>query len=185
MSGESNKNNVFETPESRRSAIKRVGIGAAALWVAPTVLSRTTAFAAASAPTAPTNLALAGFASQSSTFSVFGASRGNDGNTDCDFTNGSIFHTTNAAHAWWEVNLGAVHALSSIEVFNRCDCCADRAQNLSVTVDGTPVGTIPGTVGLWVTASMPLNVSGQIVRVTNNSITSQPLHLAEVRVFGL
>ena len=88
-----------------------------------------------------TNRALNGIATLSST--AFGgvASRGNDGNTDGDFNNGSVFHSGNGKNEWWEIDLGAQYALSQINIYNRTDCCFDRLSNMYVMASDTPFDT--------------------------------------------
>jgi hypothetical protein len=55
------------------------------------------------------NLALGMPASQSSTrpFSPVGASGAVDGNTDGNFSDGSVTHTNADPNAWWQVDLGS------------------------------------------------------------------------------
>jgi len=88
-----------------------------------------------------TNRALNGTATLSST--AFGgvASRGNDGNTDGDFNSGSVFHSGNATHGWWEIDLGAQYTLSQINIYNRTDCCFNRLSNMYVMASDTPFNT--------------------------------------------
>jgi len=56
------------------------------------------------------------------------ADRAVDGNTDGDFSKGSVTHTdprtdnSNNTSAWWEVELDTQHFISGIEVWNRTDC---------------------------------------------------------------
>lgn len=190
MADEQVSNEPPSTAESRRSVIKKAGIAAAAVWVAPTVL-RTTVAAAASGDSR--NLAPEGTALQSSTGFGGVASRGNDNVTSCDWSSSSVFHTNSELDAWWEVDLGSPHALSSIVLFNRCDCCSNLAQNVAVFVDGVFQGIVPDTIdgsagwSTWTggtySASMALSVTGRYVRVVNGNGTTF-FHLAEVQVFG-
>jgi len=52
-----------------------------------------------------------------------------DGNTDGVWGSGSTTHTTNEANAWWEVDLGEVVNIDSIEIWGRTDCCANRVSD--------------------------------------------------------
>jgi hypothetical protein len=61
-----------------------------------------------------------------------------DGNTDGNFNDGSISHTSDDQYAWWQVDLGSSQALSSINLWNRTDCCSDRDTDYWVFVSDTP-----------------------------------------------
>ena len=55
-----------------------------------------------------------------------------------NFFNGSVTHTNADPNAWWQVDLGASAAVSSIVVWNRTDCCGDRLSDYWVFVSDTP-----------------------------------------------
>jgi hypothetical protein len=80
------------------------------------------------------NIATLGTATQSSTDWSSPASRGNDGNTDGNWANNSVTHTMLNAEAWWHLDLGSVQQISSINVWNRTDCCSPRLSNFYVFV---------------------------------------------------
>ena len=40
--------------------------------------------------------------------------------------------TNNEAQAWWQVDLGTMAAVGSVEVWNRTDCCPERLSNFNV-----------------------------------------------------
>ena len=65
------------------------------------------------------NIALNRAASASS--AVFGGvpALAVDGKTDGDYTKESVTHTATEANPWWEVNLGSIHKIDTIKVFNR------------------------------------------------------------------
>jgi len=68
------------------------------------------------------NIAFAGKATQSSTASGGDASRGIDGNKVGSYGGGGQTHTAeNSVNPWWEVDLGAEHAIESITIYNRTD----------------------------------------------------------------
>jgi hypothetical protein len=48
-----------------------------------------------------------------------------------------LFHTAEEKNPWFELDLGAVFDVGSIEVVNRRDCCAERAipLRLEVSID--------------------------------------------------
>jgi hypothetical protein len=152
--------------------------------------------------TAPTlaNLSQGKLASQSSTFPGFatdGAAAAVDGNTDGNFTDGSVTATNADPNAWWQVDLGASAAVSSITIWNRTDCCGTRLGDYWIFVSDTPFlatdtpTTLQGRAGTFSShqtsapnpsASIALGAQGRYVRIqltgTNN------LSLAEVQVFG-
>ena len=76
------------------------------------------------------NLALNKPSTQSSV--VFGASAGkaNDGNTNGDFLSGSVSATDNELNAWWEVDLGEVYNIETIDLWNRTDNRSDRLSDI-------------------------------------------------------
>ena len=58
-----------------------------------------------------------------------------DGNIDGNYFDGSVAVTAGAnAQDYWEVDLGAVGTLQSVNIFNRTDCCATRLNNFYVLV---------------------------------------------------
>jgi len=42
------------------------------------------------------------------------------------------FHTNRERNPWWQVDLGAVTRLNEIRIFNRLDCCGERARTIQV-----------------------------------------------------
>jgi hypothetical protein len=138
-----------------------------------------------------TNLALRRPASQSSIYEgyrVEGQSgQGNDG-----VKNGGLgFHTKLEPNPWWQVDLGTVSPISEIRIFNRLDCCADRARTIQVLFsndgstwtrvfanDGRIFG---GTDGKYL--SIPLG--GRTARFVRLQLAeTNHLHLDEVEIFG-
>jgi hypothetical protein len=77
------------------------------------------------------NLALGKPASQSSTSEW---SRANDaqGAVDGVINGGYAFHTGNQANPWWQVDLGAPYRLSEVRLYNRLDCCGERARTVQI-----------------------------------------------------
>lgn len=73
------------------------------------------------------NLALGRYASQSSLYD--GTSQGA---VDGVKVGDRGFHTLEEQGAWWQVDLGSVRPLTEIVVFNRMDCCAERARTIEV-----------------------------------------------------
>ncbi len=68
------------------------------------------------------NIALTGKASQSSTVSNGDAQKGIDGNKVGNYGGGGQTHTKEGeTNPWWEVDLGAEHAIEAITIYNRTD----------------------------------------------------------------
>ncbi len=66
------------------------------------------------------------------------ASAAVDGNTDGNFFDGSVADTAgNNAQDYWEVDLGAVGTIQTVNLFNRTDCCATRLNNFYVLVSSS------------------------------------------------
>jgi len=47
-------------------------------------------------------------------------------------TGRNAFHTEADAHSWWYVDLGSVQAIGMVKIYNRMDCCAERAKSLQI-----------------------------------------------------
>jgi DNA-binding beta-propeller fold protein YncE len=61
-----------------------------------------------------------------------------DGNIDGNFFDGSVADTAGTnAQDYWEVDLGSVGTLQTVNLFNRMDCCATRLNNFYVLVSQT------------------------------------------------
>jgi hypothetical protein len=77
------------------------------------------------------NLARGKHANQSST-SPWSHANDAEGAVDGIINGGYGFHTENERNPWWQVDLGNRASLTEIRIFNRLDCCAERAQTLQV-----------------------------------------------------
>jgi hypothetical protein len=131
-----------------------------------------------------------------STYSTASASRAVDGNTDGNWSSGSVTHTATGGQDWWEVDLGAVQSIRSVRVWNRTDCCADRLSDFYVFVSDVPFTATDTTVqnqpGVWTydfsgaagtTTTIPVGRTGRYVRVQLSGLNY--LTLAEVQVWGV
>jgi hypothetical protein len=141
------------------------------------------------------NLALGKPAGQSSTYldnADLGAYRVVDGNAGTDAHN----HTKNDPNSWWEVDLGAVQPIDSIDVWNLAQCCGERLQNFWLFVSDKPFAStnLAATIadadvtGYYYlrqatrTESFQVSRSGRYVRV---QLASQNyLHMSEVQVWA-
>jgi len=168
------------------------------LWITgvPDSWSRLVELQAWQAEPGVTNLALNKPASQSSTAWSAPAQRGIDGNTDGNFSNGSVTHTATESQPWWQVDLQSVANIQNINVWNRTDCCGEALSNFYVFVSDYPftandvasTQNQPGVSTYYVTgqggvpSTIGVNRTGRYVRV-QFGITER-LSVAEVQVFG-
>jgi len=86
----------------------------------------------------PTNLALDGVATQSSTNNDAGADRAIDGNRRTEFFTMTITETNNELQPWWEVDLGATYDVGSVEMWNRLEGFEDRLEDVWVFTSASP-----------------------------------------------
>ena len=144
----------------------------------------------------PVNLALGQSARQSSDPFGSRASLAVDGNTDGNYWDGSVQHTNNDPHSYWEVDLGQVREIGRVEIYNRTDCCQDPLTPFMLMVSdneiadadmsATDAQVTPGVMRTTVNGPVqnvyyvPVNRSGRYVRVA--LVNQNYLHMAEVRV---
>jgi YVTN family beta-propeller protein len=143
------------------------------------------------------NFALKGTATQSSDLNNASvASLAIDGNSNGNFNNGSVTHTTSDNQAWWELDLGRTVEIESIRLWNRTDCCGDRLSDFHVLVSSAPfefrdlaqTQAQQGVTDFAIAGAadsqtdIAINRQGRYVRV---QLAGQGiLQLAEVQVFG-
>lgn len=102
------------------------------------------------------------------------------------------FHTSLETNPWWQVDLGALFALQEVRVFNRMDCCSERARTLRVllSADGQSWQTAyshDGSLFGGANDGRPLKVhlQGQSARFVRLQLAERNyFHLDEVEVFG-
>ncbi|MBN8466981.1 discoidin domain-containing protein [Corallococcus exiguus] len=172
--------------------------GAEAVAVAPT--EELGVVHAAVAP-ANTNLAYKKPTQQSSTYTISpvggSSDRAVDGNTNGDYSAGSVTHTNFQYDPWWQVDLQVVRRIDQLEIWNRTDCCGERLSNYYVFVSEQPFASgnlqatlsQPGVIVYHRTASAAasttVDVNGQLGRYVRVQLGGyNPLSLAEVRVIG-
>lgn len=156
----------------------------------PTVSPAPTLAPTSAAPTKtpPKNLAKGKPTKQSSNYSSsMGLSKNAvDGNTNGNWSSGSVTHTGANRQAWWEVDLEKVFSIDTIMVYNRADCCSTRLSNFNVIITHNGKETWnqnhPGSAKQKTTFAVPKNVKGDKVKVQLQG--SNYLSLAEVEVFG-
>ena len=146
--------------------------------------------------TSLSNLALNKSATQSSV--VFGgtAVKANDGNINGDFNLASVSATDFENNPWWEIDLGAVYEIESVNIWNRTDNRVDRLSNYYVLISDVPfnstnLNTVLNQNGVeqyYETnqAARPTvintNRTGRYVRVQLNY--TEHLTIAEVEIMG-
>jgi hypothetical protein len=138
------------------------------------------------------NLALGKPASQSSR-SQFSTPAGAQGAVDGVKNGGFGFHTSLEPNPWWQVDLGAVQVLDHVVIFNRQDCCAERARTLHVLLsdDGRVFrdvyahnGSIFG--GVRDAHPLRLRLNGAKARFVRLQLAATDyFHLDEVEVYGV
>ncbi|KAJ1134407.1 hypothetical protein NDU88_000859 [Pleurodeles waltl] len=145
-------------------------------------------------PKPVTNVARAGVASQSSSFSAeTTASRAIDGVLGSDYALRQITHTNPDLPAWWRVDLMATYRIASVAVTNRVDAVPERLNGAEIRIGNSlekngvvnPRCTTIVTLGSVVTKSF--NCGGMSGRYVTVSIPGRPewLSLGEVQVFAL
>lgn len=146
----------------------------------------------------PVNVALGRTASQSSTYAFQGvnfvAGFAVDGNTSGVYTDQSMSVTDPAPNAWWQVDLGSVRTIGTINLWSRSDGQAQQTSNLYLLVSDNPIPAdlqsatnqagvsvyyFPGNISRPTTFSV--NRTGRHVKVQLAGTDS--LTLSEVQVY--
>lgn len=94
--------------------------------------ARTLSLAEVQVYAAGVSIGESGEATQSSIDSGGAPGRAIDGVTNGVFTEGSVTHTAAERGAWWEVDLGDVHQIERVVIWNRTDCCDERLQGFTI-----------------------------------------------------
>ena len=136
----------------------------------------------------PKNVALNGTATQSSTYHTGGFPElAIDGNTDGEWSNGSVTHTEEIEEQhWWQVDLGAPYAIDEIQVWGRTGKHAYRLSNYDVSILDCSNNVVWSNYqASYPDPSVSLNPEGARGRFVKIQLrgTDEPLSLAEVRVF--
>lgn len=112
-----------------------------------------------------------------------------DGGLSPDYFNGSCTHTLTHTDVTWEVDLGSIYSISNVTIYNRLDCCSEVLSNVQLYAGlsrDTYVlrGYHAGVVGVSHSFNFSGYVSGRWVKIGRLNISSGPLTLCEVQVFG-
>jgi alpha-L-fucosidase 2 len=107
-----------------------------------------------------------------------------DGNPDGNWGSSSVTHTDYLDQAWWQVDLGASKFVTSVDVFNRTDCCADRLSNFYVmtSTDGSTWTANYNYFNAGNPSSFLVNSQARYVKI--QLAGTNYLSLAEVYVWG-
>ncbi|WAR06064.1 FUCL6-like protein [Mya arenaria] len=142
-------------------------------------------------PSGTYNVATGKTASQSSNFSTlkYHASTAVDGYAgDNRFASDSFFSTTKEYQPWWRVDLHQDYYITSVVVYNRLDCCANRARNIKLTI-GKTLDSMSQAGYLDVLFTTPHTFTidpplvGRFVQLQLKGIT-EIFHLCEVEVMA-
>ncbi|MBU2366789.1 MAG: discoidin domain-containing protein [Alphaproteobacteria bacterium] len=124
-----------------------------------------------------------------------------DGDTNGDFSAGSVAHTGQDQYAWLDVDLGESMSLEAIRLWNRTDCCTGRLDDFWLFVSDAPFAVTdtpdvlrerPGTWSQINPAPAPKltvqtdGVKGRYVRVQLSGSQAEGdsfLNVAELEVF--
>jgi hypothetical protein len=98
------------------------------------------------------------------------------------------FHTGQEAAAWWQVDLQQVIPLREVRIFNRGDCCTERARTIRVllSTDGISYSTAYTHDGSEFTGSpLVVGLDGRNARFVRLQLAENTwLHLDEVEVYA-
>ncbi|XP_040210448.1 pentraxin fusion protein-like [Rana temporaria] len=143
-------------------------------------------------PNGAPNVALKGASSQSSLYNNFGDSQNSiDGSLSSDYSRIQCSQTSWELRPWWTVDLKEVHAVFSVAVTNREDCCWERINEAEIRIGDSrewvnnPRCAViyslrPGETAMFNCKGM----KGKYVTVIIPD-REEKLSLCEVQVFGL
>ncbi|XP_006004939.1 uncharacterized protein LOC102347739 [Latimeria chalumnae] len=84
------------------------------------------------------NIAVKGIATQSSVYDYRGVpEHAIDGNNDANYGGLSCTHTQLEFNPWWRLDLQDSHAISTVVITNRADCCSERLRGVEVWVENS------------------------------------------------
>jgi hypothetical protein len=112
-----------------------------------------------------------------------------DGQTNQDYFASSCTHTELQVNPWWKVDLGSIHKIYAVKVWNRADCCGERLTSLKVQTSLNNLSFYDvdelkeaGTNGGVYT--FPKTFVGRYVRLVLSKPTADYLTLCEVEIYG-
>lgn len=148
------------------------------------------------------NLALSGTATLSSTYPSGDAFKAIDGNTNGNWSGGSVAHSQCVTGTdWLSIDLGSIKRIDEIRVWNRTDCCSERLSNAYVMVSNTPFPSntdvsaslanalftfqLGNTTGIS-DINIPAGLNGRYFRIQKSGVNlgGSCLNLSEIQIFG-
>uniref|UniRef100_A0A1I8GQJ8 WSC domain-containing protein n=1 Tax=Macrostomum lignano TaxID=282301 RepID=A0A1I8GQJ8_9PLAT len=81
---------------------------------------------------------------------------------------------------WWQATLKERSLVRKIRIYNRLDCCSERLNDFSITVDGQECASFKSS-GFFSVKTFQCNKVGQQIRINNRK--RSPLTLCEVQTF--
>ena len=109
-----------------------------------------------------------------------------DGNTDGDYTHGSVTLTEEELYPWWQVDIGSEQSIDKVEIYNRTDCCQDRIFGVKTLFSSSPIVVKwRGRTKDQLTSISGNQSEGRFIRISpKNPSDSRQIKLKEVRVLG-
>ena len=133
-----------------------------------------------------TNVALGKPVTMSSTQFGKNGSEAVDGNTNGNWSDGSVSCTDSAPYPYWTVDLEHIYSIDQIRIYNRTDCCSERLRDFFVEVsedDENYTQAIFRAGNAGELLKLNLNgLKGRYVRIRMDRY--EFLSLAEVEVYG-
>ncbi|XP_036413787.1 uncharacterized protein LOC118798514 [Colossoma macropomum] len=143
------------------------------------------------------NLALYGKATQSSlvnnSYAAFShAYNAIDGNSESNYNRGSCTATEAQQNPWWRVDLLGEYTVTSVTIYNRGDCCAERINGAEIHIGNSLANNGNNNTRVGVISSIPAGKSSTLIlkgfsgRYVNVIIpgNNRILTLCEVEVYG-
>jgi hypothetical protein len=162
------------------------------VWVDGTPPASTVKVPTATTPTSGkgVNLALNKPASQSST-SQWSTAKDAQGAVNGKIRGSYGFHTNNELNPWWQVDLGSMSAIDKVLIYNRLDCCSERAKTLRVLLSSDcstwrQMYAHDGSIfGGKDEGPLSVNLNGQTARCVRLKLNEKNwFHLDQVEVYG-
>ncbi|XP_053183585.1 uncharacterized protein LOC128366843 [Scomber japonicus] len=143
-------------------------------------------------PTAYTNIAVFGKATQSSLHGNALPERAIDGNRASNWKQGSCTHTQNDLKPWWRLDLLRSYTISFVKITNRKDCCHNRINGAEIRIGSSLSDNGNANPRCTVISSIPAGTTKtfqcyeMVGRYVNIVIPGrkESLTLCEVEVYG-
>ena len=86
------------------------------------------------------------------------------------------------SQAWWKLTFSESYYIDSIKIYNREDCCEDRMDGVTISIDDTvlPQTGTNDRINLWEN----IDLTGKVVKISGGNTDDSYVSLAEVQVFG-